>query len=97
MKNVNWVYLTLLSLTLFLPACSAQHDETSETATDPTIKQMMEEPKLVHKDDPFEMKLNIETTTFEVGEPIGYSASLTYIGDETLSQYGALKLTLCLL
>ncbi|WP_261300528.1 hypothetical protein [Paenibacillus andongensis] len=48
---------------------------------DPAIKKFMAEPKLIHKDDQFEMKLNIEKTKFKVGEPIVYSASLTYIGN----------------
>lgn len=41
----------------------------------------MENPKVVHKDNQFEMKLNIEKTKFKVGEPIVYSTSLTYIGN----------------
>lgn len=51
------------------------------TSMDPEIKKMMEEPKLVHKDDQFEMKLNIQKKKYKVGEPIHYSALLTYIGD----------------
>ncbi len=36
---------------------------------------------MLDKDDQFEMKLNITKTKFKVGEPIVYSASLTYIGN----------------
>ena len=65
-----------------LLTCSSEYGKTMKsTSMDPEIKKMMEEPKLVHKDDQFEMKLNIQKKKYKVGEPIHYSASLTYIGD----------------
>jgi hypothetical protein len=86
LKNIIWVKLLLLSIAFMFIACSAEHGKTPQptmdpVTMDPVIKKMMEEPKLVHKDDQFEMKLNIQKTKFKVGEPIHYSASLTYIGN----------------
>lgn len=82
MKHIIKVMLVLLTASLLFTACGAKNGKTLEPNTlDPNIKKMMAEPKLLHKDDQFEMRLNINKTKFKVGEPIVYSASLTYIGN----------------
>jgi hypothetical protein len=77
--------LMLLTITFIFSACSSENGKVlavdPKIVVDPKIMKMMNEPKLLHKDDQFEMKLNINKTKFKVGEPIVYSASLTYIGD----------------
>jgi hypothetical protein len=81
-KHIIKVKLMLLMITLLFTACDAESIKPPKSSSlDPAIKKMMAEPKLVHKDDQFEMKLNIKKTKFKVGEPIVYSASLTYIGN----------------
>jgi hypothetical protein len=82
MKQFIKVKLVFLIVTLLFTACGAKNVKTQEPSTlDPATKKLMSEPKLIHKDDQFEMKLNIAKTKFKVGEPIVYSASLTYIGN----------------
>jgi len=77
--KVNHMFLILA---LLFTSCGTQNGKTKEPITlDPAIKKLITEPKLIHKDDQFEMKLNITKTNFKVGEPIVYSASLTYIGN----------------
>jgi hypothetical protein len=71
--------LMFLTVTFIFSACSSENGKA--LAIDPKIMKMMNEPKLLNKDDQFEMKLNINKTKFKVGESIVYSASLTYIGD----------------
>lgn len=82
MKLFIKVKLVFLIVTLLITACGSKNDKTEEPSTlDPSTMKLMAEPKLIHKDDLFEMKLNIAKTNFKVGEPIVYSASLNYIGD----------------
>jgi hypothetical protein len=86
MKQKIRVKLLLFVAALLLTACGANsgkaHERAHEPLTlNPATKKIMEEPKPVHKDDQFEMKLNIPKTKFKVGEPIVISASLTYIGN----------------
>jgi len=82
MKQFIKVKLMFLLVILFFTACGSQNGKTQQPSTlEPAIKKLMEEPKLIHKDDQFEMKLNIAKTKFKAGEPIVYSASLTYVGN----------------
>ncbi|MDQ0888600.1 hypothetical protein QFZ81_003688 [Paenibacillus sp. V4I9] len=82
MKQYIKVKIVFLIVTLLFTACGAKNGKTQEPSTlDPATKKLMAGPKLIHKDDQFEMKLNIVKTKFKVGEPIVYSASLTYIGN----------------
>lgn len=72
-------------LLLLLCACGSGEAEESGKplqTVPPTVSEKMAEPKLAHRDDIFEMKLNIDKTAFKVGEPIDLSASLTYVGEE---------------
>jgi hypothetical protein len=80
--NLSFLCLALIVL---LSACGNRTGELPGqqlSTIDPEITRKMTEPKLVQKDDLFEMKLNIAKTTFKVGEPIVYSTSLTYIGEQ---------------
>ncbi|RAP73621.1 hypothetical protein [Paenibacillus montanisoli] len=75
--------IIILLFVLLLSACgSSGRKEKEEAAADPAVLAKMSAPKLVHKDDLFEMKLNIAKTTFAQDEPIVYSTSLTYIGEQ---------------
>lgn len=78
-------FLAAVALLLLLCACgSGKPGESGKPSgtIPPVVTEKMAEPKLMHKDDIFEMKLNIGKTDFKVGEPIELSASLTYIGEE---------------
>ncbi|RCW39729.1 hypothetical protein [Paenibacillus prosopidis] len=78
-------FFTAVALLLLICACgsdkSGESGETEETIH-PVVTEKMAEPKLKHKFDGFEMKLNIDKTDFKIGEPIELSASLNYIGEE---------------
>jgi hypothetical protein len=76
-ENVMRVGLVFL-LALLLTACGTKEQKKE---IDANVLERMNSPKLVHRDELFELKLNIEKTTFLAEEPIPYSASLTYIGD----------------
>ncbi|MBD2869274.1 hypothetical protein [Paenibacillus arenilitoris] len=65
-------------LALLLSACGTK-EQIKEIDAD--VLERMNNPKLAHRDELFELKLNIGKTTFSANEPISYSASLTYIGD----------------
>ncbi|OBZ16462.1 hypothetical protein [Bacillus sp. FJAT-26390] len=85
MKQILNLSFLCLALIVLLSACGHGNGELSgqqPSTIDPEITKKMSEPKLVQKDDLFEMKLNITKTTFKVGEPIVYSTSLTYIGEQ---------------
>lgn len=82
MKRIIKGNLWLLIFALLFTACGDKNSNTKGHSTiDPATKELMSEPKLEHKDDLFEMKLHIEKTKFKAGEPIVYSATLTYIGN----------------
>ncbi|MCR2805803.1 hypothetical protein [Paenibacillus soyae] len=74
--------LAAAMLIILLSACGSDKTEEPMGTMPPALAEKMAEPKLVHKDDLFEMKLNIGRTEFKTGEPIELSASLTYIGEE---------------
>ena len=76
-ENVIRVGLVFL-LALLLTACGTKEQKKE---IDADVLERMNNPKLVHQDELFELKLNIEKTTFSAEEPIPYSSSLTYIGD----------------
>ncbi|MDQ6423547.1 hypothetical protein RB620_29475 [Paenibacillus sp. LHD-117] len=83
----RFLKLTLLVpvLIALLSACGTGKETPSgqpSATMHPSVAEKMAEPKLVYKDDRFEMKLNIDKTDYKAGEPIVYSASLTYIGEE---------------
>jgi hypothetical protein len=65
-------------LAILLTACGAKEQKKE---IDADVLERMNNPKIVNRDKLFELKLNIEKTTFFANEPIQYSASLTYIGD----------------
>ncbi|KRE24924.1 hypothetical protein [Paenibacillus sp. Soil522] len=65
-------------LVLLITACGSMERKKE---VDADVLERMNNPKLVHRDELFELKLNIEKTTFSADEPIPYTASLTYIGD----------------
>ncbi|GIP39054.1 hypothetical protein J31TS4_23340 [Paenibacillus sp. J31TS4] len=81
MNRITRMKVLVLVLALMFAACSNENGKAPQPTLDPIVKKRMDEPKLVHKDDQFEMKLNIQKTKFKVGEPIQYSTSLTYVGD----------------
>ncbi|WP_308636405.1 hypothetical protein [Paenibacillus silvisoli] len=81
MRRIAMLVVVLL-LSLSLSACGSSGNKEKEEAADPAVAAKMASPKLVHKDDLFEMKLNIAKTTFSKDEPIVYSTSLTYIGNQ---------------
>jgi hypothetical protein len=69
----------LIVLLVFLLMICGATEQKKEIDAD--LLERMNNPKLVNRDELFELKLNIEKTTFFAKEPIQYSASLTYIGD----------------
>ncbi|GMK45134.1 hypothetical protein PghCCS26_22620 [Paenibacillus glycanilyticus] len=69
----------VLLFILLLTACGGK---AQEKEIDADVEERMNHPKLVHKDDMFEFKLNIEKTSFAANEPLPYSASLTYVGED---------------
>ncbi|CAM4471572.1 hypothetical protein FHS16_004351 [Paenibacillus endophyticus] len=75
--------LFLIAIMIMLTSCGAHHGEGGQVnKIDAELAHKLAEPKLHHKDELFEMTLNIEKTAFAKGEPIDYSVSLTYIGDQ---------------
>ncbi|MDQ8735876.1 hypothetical protein [Paenibacillus sp. LHD-38] len=87
MKRVVLIFIMFM---IILSSCSGPNGgKKAENAVDPVLLKKMTEPNPVHKDELFEMSLNIDKTTFAKGEPIVYSASLTYIGDnESITVWG---------
>ncbi|WP_139993686.1 hypothetical protein [Paenibacillus paridis] len=76
--------IVLLVMIIILTSCSSKGSgNNEEKAMDPILMGKMAAPKLQHKDELFEMSVHLDKTTFEEGEPIVYSASITYIGDES--------------
>ncbi|OMF36007.1 hypothetical protein BK133_10010 [Paenibacillus sp. FSL H8-0548] len=78
MKPLLWIAIILI-----LSSCSSPNNKDQEqNSIDPILMEKMAEPKLQYKDELFEMSLNMNKTVFAKNEPIDYSVSLTYIGEE---------------
>jgi hypothetical protein len=83
MNRLSGLALLWLAAIVLLIACGGEErPEGPSSTTNPIVAERMGNPKLVHKGEPFEMRLNVEKTTYKEGEPIVLSASLTYTGDE---------------
>ncbi|MGO4543441.1 hypothetical protein AB4Z29_01395 [Paenibacillus sp. 2TAB23] len=73
--------LLLIAIMIILTSCGAHKGEGGNVnEIDADLAHKLAEPKLQHKDELFEMTLNIEKTAFAKGEPIECSVSMTYVG-----------------